>query len=126
MMWLLNWFSGGIVGQIGKQLNAAYATKANAKNTTERIAADTLIVQLEARQAVLVAEQGHWFTRMVRPLWALPFVVFTWKVVVWDKVMGLGVTDPLGPEEYNLMAVIAGAYFLGRTAEKITQTINRK
>jgi len=34
-------------------------------------------------------------TAIIRPLLALPVVIFMWKVIVWDKVLGLGSTDAL-------------------------------
>ena len=45
--------------------------------------------------AVILAEQGRWYTAIVRPLLALPIVIYFWKVIVWDKVLGWGVTDPI-------------------------------
>ena len=48
----------------------------------------------ELASELLLAEQGHWFTRAVRPLWALPLVIYTWKIVIFDKVLALGGTDP--------------------------------
>jgi hypothetical protein len=32
---------------------------------------------------------------MIWPLAALPVVIFLWKVIVWDKVLGWVSTDPL-------------------------------
>jgi hypothetical protein len=32
---------------------------------------------------------------MIRPLLALPVIVYLWKVIVWDKVLGWGTTDAI-------------------------------
>ena len=92
-MWgfILNLIGGPIIsGAIN-----AYKAKLEAGNTEDRIAADLAAKQLELdkREAevnaqVVIAEQGNWATRWVRPVWALPFVLFTWKIVVWDKMLG--------------------------------------
>jgi hypothetical protein len=76
---ITNLLGGGIVGTIAKQINVAYQNKLNAKNAKERIEADKLIAELEARRAVLVAEQGHWMTRWIRPAFALPFVILCFR-----------------------------------------------
>lgn len=110
----------------------AYKAKLESGNTRERIAADLAAKQLELDERereiqgqILVAEQGNWFTRIIRPLWALPFVIWTWKVVFYDKVLGLGVTDELHGATANLLVTIAGAYFIGRSAETVARIIKK-
>jgi hypothetical protein len=115
---ILSWLTGGGIAAIGKELNAAYQAKLNAKNETERLQADMDIAQLSARQAVLVAEQGSWLTRWIRPAFALPFVIYDAKIVVWDKVLGLGSTDALSPEFWQLQMIVFGAFFLTRPFER--------
>jgi hypothetical protein len=51
-------------------------------------------------------------------MFALPFVIYNFKIIVWDKVMGLGSTDGLSPELIQLQMIIFGAYFLTRPFEK--------
>lgn len=104
--------------KIANGLVEAKARKLDAKTEQERIEADVLILQLEARQSVLIAEQGPWMTRMIRPLFALPFIIYNFKVIVYDKVLGLGVTDDLSASYWQLQMVIFGAYFLTRGFEK--------
>lgn len=115
---VLSWLAGGGIAAIGKELNRAYQARLNAKNDEERIEADKQIAVLEARQAVLLAEQGSWMTRWIRPAFALPFVIYNFKIVVWDKVLGWGTTDSLSPEFWQLQMIVFGAYFLTRPLEK--------
>lgn len=125
---ILAWvFSGGLsaLGQIGLNF---YKAKLGAEDTVER---QTVIIaqkafELQAREAeldnkLLIAEQGNWVTRWVRPAWTLPFIIFCTKVVVWDKVLGWGTTDPLDPNMWTLMQVIAASYFGGRSLETIAR-----
>lgn len=107
------------LGVIADKLVGAYASRQSAKTDQERLKADVLISQLEARQNVLVAEQGSWLTRWIRPALAFPIVIYFWKIVIWDKVLGWGVTDPIGPTGEYLMAAVVGAYFVTRPFEKI-------
>ncbi len=127
-MW--TWLASLITGPIINAAIGAYKAKLAAGNTTEKIAADLAAQQLavdrreaELNASVVVAEQGNWVTRMVRPMFALPFIVFTWKVVVWDKMLGWGTTDPLDPKMWGVFMLVVGAYFGGRTIEKATNII---
>jgi hypothetical protein len=115
---ILSWLSGGAIDAIGKQLIHAYEIKVSAKNDQQRIEADKRIAELSAQQAVLIAEQGNWLTRWIRPAFALPFVIYINKVIVWDMVLGWGSTPPLSSQMAQLLTVIAGAYFLTRPVEK--------
>mgnify|MGYP003654663306 FL=1 len=106
------------ISKITNKLIEAKARKLDAKTEQERIEADVLILQLEARQSVLVAEQGSLMTCMIRPLFALPFIIYNFKVIVYDKVLGLGITDDLSASYWQLQMVVFGAYFLTRGFEK--------
>lgn len=82
---------------------------------------DLLSAEIEAKKLqaqIIIAEQGWWVTAMIRPMIAWPIGIYMWKVVVWDKVLGLGVTDPLSPEFYQWAGIIITAYFIGRPLEK--------
>lgn len=86
----------------------------DAKNDSERIEAEQRIAQLEMRRDVLLAEQKSWVTRWIRPAIAFPFAVYLWKILIWDKVLGLGATDDLTRDQWQLMMIVIGAYFLTR------------
>src|SRR5262245_29482258 len=103
-MWAtaLAWLGNLLGGPFAKAAVDAYRAKLQATNTAEKTAADLAARELAVEQrereldaGLLAAEQGNAFTRWVRPAWAAPFVIYTWKVVVWDKVLGLGATDAL-------------------------------
>jgi hypothetical protein len=131
-MWslILSFLSGPLLGSLVK----AYQAKLAAGNTTEKIAADLAAKDLdiqkreaEVNASVLVAEQGNWITRWVRPVFALPFVLFTWKIVVWDKILGSwthGSTDPLDPNMWGIYMTVVVAYFGGRSLEKVATKIS--
>ena len=115
------------IGSIVSRLAAAYEAKQRAETDREKLAADERIKVLEAKRDVLVREAAHGgFASWIRPLFALPFVVFVWKVVVWDVVLQQGATDPLSPHMTDIMMVVIGGYFLSRTAEKVTRIVRRK
>lgn len=97
----------------------------NADTEEKRIEASIRIKEMETSRDILLREQNNIFTRMVRPLWAFAFIIYTYKIIVWDKVFGWGSTDPLDPVMLELMTVIAGAYFVSRGVEKIVTAWKR-
>ena len=116
-------FLSGLMGLkgIAEKIADAYAERQKALTDRERIVADERIKMLEMQRDVLVSEQGSRLTRWVRPAFALPFVVYVHKLVIWDKVLGFGSTDALSPELAQTMAIIIGAYFVARPFEKVGQ-----
>lgn len=114
---ILKWLTGGGIAAIGAELRQAYEAKLQAQTDAEKLAAEETIARLEAQQSILLAEQGRWLTAWVRPAIALPFVIYLWKLIIYDKVLGYGSTDDLSPNLWNMMTVIIGAYFLTRPIE---------
>jgi hypothetical protein len=80
----------------------------------------------ELATEVLVAEQGRWYTALPRPLFAFAFIIYVWKVVVWDKVLGLGTTDGLSGDVSQWGTIVLTAYFGGRSLEKIARLLAKK
>ena len=111
----------------------AYQAKLASENTSEKIAADLAarelsVAQREAELATqtVIAEQGRWYTALPRPLFAFAFIIYVWKVVVWDKVLGWGTTDALSGEVAQWATVVLTAYFGGRSLEKVARILGRK
>src|SRR6266567_4672221 len=115
-MWqmLLSFLGGPIInGLLG-----AYKLRLQSLNSEDQKAMELLEAEIAADTAaraeatkILIAEQGHWYTAIIRPLFALPFVIFSFKVVVWDKVLGLGITDKLDPNMWGVFQAIVVSYF---------------
>jgi hypothetical protein len=78
--------------------------------------------KIEARReasAIIIAEQGRWNTAIIRPLLASPIIIYFWKVIVWNKVFGLGTTDPITGMIADWTRMIITAYVGGRSIEKV-------
>jgi len=107
----------------------AYKAKLDAANARDRIAADLAAKEIEAEiearkqaSAINIAEQGSWYTAIIRPLLALPVIIYFWKVIVWDKVLGLGSADPTTGMIADWTGMIVTAYVGGRSIEKVART----
>ena len=130
---MLAWLASLIGGPITSGLIEGYKAKLDAANTHDRIAADlaakAIEAQIAARQqasAIIIAEQGRWYTAIIRPLLALPIIIYFWKVIVWDKVLDLGATDPLTGMVSDWAGTIVTAYVGGRTIEKVANVLSRR
>ena len=95
--------------------------KLDAASSHDRIAAE--IAARKSADAVIIAEQGRWYTAVIRPLLAFPVIIFMWKVIVWDKVLGLGTTDALAGDVAQWSGAVVTTYVGGRSLEKIARTV---
>jgi hypothetical protein len=130
---ILGWLGNLLGGPFAKAAVDAYRAKLSSENTSEKIAADLAARELGVEQRerelatqVIIAEQGRWFTALPRPLFAFAFVIYAWKVIVWDKVLGLGSTDALGGDVAQWAMIVLTAYFGGRSIEKVAKIVSRK
>jgi hypothetical protein len=128
-----SWLASLIGGPIVTGLINAYKAKLDAASTQDWIAADLAAKEIEAEievrkqsTAIILAEQGRWYTALIRPLLALPIIIYFWKVIVWDKVLGLGTTDPLTGMIADWSGLIITAYVGGRSIEKIARIFARR
>ena len=130
---VLTWLGNLLGGPFATAAVKAYQAKLASENTSEKIAADLAarelsVAQREAELATqtVIAEQGRWYTALPRPLFAFAFIIYVWKVVVWDKVLGWGTTDALSGEVAQWATVVLTAYFGGRSLEKVARILGRK
>jgi hypothetical protein len=91
----------------------------DAKTEQEKIAAQERVDTLNARKEIILQGQKDKAERWIRIIWAAPFIIYTWKLIVWDKILQFGTTDPLSPTLEYIMWTILGAYFLDATIKKI-------
>ncbi len=130
---ILGWLGNLLGGPFAKAAVDAYRAKLTSENTSEKIAADLAAREfgLEQRERelatqVVIAEEGRWFTALPRPLFAFAFVIYIWKVVVWDRVLGLGSTAALTGDVAQWAMIVLTAYFGGRSIEKVARILSRK
>src|SRR6185369_882251 len=130
-MWLL-WQSiiGFIGGPVIKGLIDAYQAKLKAGNVESKIASDLAASEIAAQTSeqqeitkIRIAEIGHW----AEPdkLISYCVVVYFAKLLVWDKVLGLGTTDPLAGFASTTANLVISFYFAKRGFENIARIIKR-
>lgn len=121
---ILNLFTGGTLSTITNAIINAQHDYLVAQTDKDKIAADERIKTLQAQRDVLVSESATGgFQSWIRPLFAFPFALYNAKLIIWDKMLGLGTTDPLSDELFQIEMIIIGAYFLTRGAEKVARIV---
>lgn len=97
-----------IVSEIAKEKTK----QLDAKTEGEKIASAERIDMLEKQKELIIEGQRQRIGEWVRLAWSLPFIIYIWKLLVWDKVMGWGATDALSPTLEYIMWTVLGGYFL--------------
>ena len=113
--------AGYLQSKIADRIASAYEAKQQAQTDAEKIAADERIKTLEARRDVLVGEGGSRINAIMRAGFGVPPMVYLGKLYLWDKVLGLGATDPLSPELWNVLWTVVSFYFLDQIAGRVTR-----
>jgi hypothetical protein len=127
-MWMaiLSFFGGPVI----KGLIDAYQAKLKAGNVESKIASDLaageIAAQVSETNAIMEyrkAEIGHWYEP--DKLLGYCVAVYFAKLLVWDKVLGLGTTDPLAGFASTTANLIVSFYFAKRGFENIARIIKR-
>lgn len=128
----LSWLGGLLGGPFAKAAVDAYRAKLAAGNDAGRIAADLAKRELEVQQREaelridqLRIDEGRWWTAAPRAVVMWSFAIFTAKVVVYDKVLAWGTTDPLTGDVATWAGAVMCVWFGGRTAEKIARILRK-
>lgn len=105
-------------------LERAYTAKLNAANDDTRIKAEVEIANLEARRDVILsaAVNDKWWSPRTIMGWSA--ALYVGKIVVWDTVLGLGVTPNPGSQVTNIVSVIVAFYFAAKGVEIASASIS--
>jgi hypothetical protein len=127
-MWtaILSFLGGPVI----KGLIDGYKAKLEAGNTSERIAADLAQRELEVqrREAEVQSEYkraliGHWYEPT--NLFGYIMVIYFGKIIVWDKVFSLGVTDGITGQGAEWAGWIMMFYVGKRGFENVARIIRK-
>lgn len=116
---VLAWLARGGLGGIANELRQAQKDRLDAANDANRLAAEKHIATIEARMEAQTRGEATWLPKLVRGMFALPFIIYLNKIIVWDKVLGWGVTDDLSDNAWRIFTVVVTFYFLDSTIKKV-------
>jgi hypothetical protein len=127
-MWMtiLSFLGGPVI----KGLIDAYQAKLKAGNVDSKIAADLAASEIAAQTAETqtltqyrIAELGHWY----EPDKLMGYFVACYfgKLLIWDKMLGLGTTDALAGWASGTANLVVSFYFAKRGFENVARIIKR-
>lgn len=125
---ILSWLASFLSGPIVNGVIDGYKAKLAAGNDKDRIAADLAAreldvqrAEIEAQNAYRIATVGKWWEP--EKLMGYAVAVYVAKLLVYDKVLGLGTTDSLGGWIETTANLIVGFYFAKRGAESVAKIV---
>ncbi len=127
---VLGWFGNLLGGPFVQAALKAYSAKLAADNTAEKTAADLAARELAVQQReqelqtqYRIAELGHWYEP--DKLMGYCVAIYFAKLLIFDKVLALGVTDPLGGFAATTANLVVMFYFGKRAFETVARIIKR-
>ena len=130
MMAILSWLASLLTGPLLNKALDAYKAKLSAGNDADRIAADLATREMAVQQREIevqgqyrIASLGHWYEP--DKLMGYAVAVYVGKLLIYDKVLGLGTTDPLGGWIETTANLIVAFYFAKRGFENVASIIKR-
>ncbi len=128
-MW--QWLGSLLTGPIINGALKAYDAKLKAGNTSETIAANLATRELEVQKREIEVQSdykrsliGHWYEPT--NLFGYTMVIYFGKIIVWDKVLGWGVTDPITGAGAEWAGMIMMFYIGKRGFENVAAILKRK
>jgi hypothetical protein len=111
---IIGWLTSGVVSSIVSEISTLWTSYLTAQTNEQRAEIMERIKALHAVRDVQVAEAGNKVTAWLRGIAAAPFLVYVWKLILWDKIVlaGTGTTDDLSPHLWYLALVVYGFLFL--------------
>jgi hypothetical protein len=117
-------------GPVIKGLIDGYKAKLAAGNTSEKIASETASGEMAVQTAEIMAQKeyriaalGHWYEP--DKLMGYFVAIYFGKLLIWDKVLGLGTTDPLAGFAAITANLVVSFYFAKRGFENVARILKR-
>jgi hypothetical protein len=127
---ILSWLASLFTGPLLDKALDGWKAKLAADNDADKIAADLAAreIAVQQREAELqtqyrIASLGYWYEP--EKLMGYAVAVYVAKLLIFDKVLGLGTTDPLGGWIETTANLIVAFYFGKRTFENVAKIIKR-
>lgn len=126
---ILNWFTTGVISEIGKVIDSLFTSeeeRIKAKNEVFKVLQEQQIELQKLQTEIIVSEaKGNWLQRSWRPILMLAFGFIVIYVKFIAPLFDLRIPE-LEDEFWNLLQLGIGGYVVGRSVEKVSKNITIK
>tara|TARA_R110000868_G_scaffold388775_1_gene657846 strand:- start:107 stop:499 length:393 start_codon:yes stop_codon:yes gene_type:complete len=126
---ILDWFSGGVIKEVGKVIDNLFTTdeeRIKAKNEVFKVLQEQQLELQKLQTEIILAEaNGNLLQRSWRPILMLSFGFIVIYVKFIAPLFSLPI-PPLENEFWNLLQLGIGGYVVGRSVEKVAKNITIK
>ncbi len=125
-MAILSFLGGPVIKGLIDAYNLHLQTMTQDKTIAADLAGKEIAAQVAESNAILqyrTAEIGHWYEP--DKLMGYFVAVYFGKLLIWDKVLGLGSTDPLAGFASVTANLVVSFYFAKRGFENVARIIKR-
>ena len=123
---ILNWFTGGLVTEVGKVIDNLFTSdeeRLKAKNEVFKVLQEQQLKLQQLQTEIILAEaNGNWLQRSWRPILMLSFGFIVIYVKFIAPLFSLPI-PPLEDEFWDLLQLGIGGYVVGRSVEKVAKNI---
>ncbi len=127
---MIAWLGSLIGGPLIRAALEAYRAKLQNGSKVDVIRGELAAREVELQMQELrlqtqyrIAELGHWWEP--DKLMGYVVAIYFGKLIIWDKVLGLGITDPLTGWAASTATLIVGFYFGKRGIENVVRILKR-
>lgn len=127
---ILSWLASLLTGPLLNKALDGWKAKLAADNDANKIAADLATRELAVQQREIevqneyrIASLGRWYEP--DKLMGYAVAIYVGKLLVYDKVLGLGATDPLVGWIETTANLIVASYFAKRGFENVAKIIKK-
>ncbi len=127
---IFSWLASLLTGPLLNSALDAYKAKLAAGTSSESLAADLAAKEVSLQQRELelqtqyrIAALGRWYEP--DKLMGYTVAVYLAKLLIWDKMFGMGRTDPLVGWVETTANLIVAFYFGKRTFENVARIIRK-
>jgi hypothetical protein len=104
-MAFLTWLFSAAWSTVTAPFLSMWTSYLSYKTSAGQQAVDTLAQADTTQQVVTVAAYSHWWSTLPLVAAATPMILYQWKCIVWDTMLGLGSTPSLHGQVSDLGTV---------------------
>lgn len=127
-MWMtiLSFIGGPVIKGLIDAYQAHLTATTTDKQTAANLAGQEIAAQTSETNAIMqyrIAEIGHWYEP--DKIIGYSVAIYFAKLLIWDKVLGIGTTDQLAGFASTTANLVIAFYFAKRGFENIARIIKR-